>query len=96
MTEIDGLPALPPASLRKNNIKTGTGTKKQFFDVGAIRLLQAAPFPYGYKNSGFDPAASHNLWPLGQGGIKELAKPCLRVLQLPGTQGSHLEIQSYD
>ena len=86
MTEVNRLPALPTASLGKNKIKTGPGAEKQFLNIGAARLLHAAPFVDGYQNRGLYAAARHHLRPLGESSIKELTKPGFRFLQLPGAQ----------
>jgi hypothetical protein len=90
MSKVNGRPALPPASLRKNHVKAGPGTEEQFLNVGAAGLLQPAPLLDRYKYCGLNAAACDDLRALRQGGIKELAKAGFRVLQLPGTHKLHL------
>jgi len=87
MTEVNRRPALPPASLWKNEVEAGTGASSNSLILGRFDCCIRRHSSIGTRTAVSTPAASH-LRPVFDGGIKEFTKACLRILQLPGSHNS--------
>ena len=81
MIKVNRRPSLPLATLGENEIvKTGPGTEKYLFNVGAASMLQAAPFLDGDKDCSFHSPARDHLGTFLQRCIEKLAEPRFCVL----------------
>ena len=63
--------------------------EEQLLQVRLGHLLQPPPLLDRKEHSSFDPAPGHDLWPFGERGIQQLAKPRLGILNRPSPPAHH-------
>ena len=71
------------AAWRREFLRPGIGSEKQVLQCRPVDLLQFPPLVDGDEHSRFNATPGNDLGPVGEAGIKQLAEPRLRILNLP-------------
>jgi hypothetical protein len=84
-TQRDWRSTLTPTPGRHDQVSSRLGRQKQLLEAWTGRLLETSPVIHRYQDRGIDPSLRHDLRPLLESCLQELAETSLGILQLPAS-----------